>query len=109
MLNKLCLLFLLILTCAACNKSLNTLDGPSTGTVSGLVCSSLPLLSAALESPISRSALVSQGQCMDLNRPEKAEVIRTVMMPADGKYSQFTIKVSGKIQKLWIQTSKIRN
>lgn len=92
----------------ACSDNLNSLDGPSSGTVSGLVCNDLPSLTAVFEFPIIRDTYISEGKCLRLPRRKGVKVVRTVMMPGDGKYSQFETKVSGKTKKLWIKTSSIR-
>lgn len=92
----------------ACSDNLNSLDGPSTGTVSGLVCGDLPSLAAVYEFPIIRDTYISEGKCLRLSRRAGVKVIRTIMMPGDGKYSQFEADVSGNTKKLWIRTRDIR-
>ena len=103
------LLFILMIcfSIAACSRSLDSLEGPARGRVSGLACNKLPTLTAALEMPISQSALIDEGHCFWLAYSEEVEVIRTIMMPGDGKYSQFTITLQGRNTTLWIKTSEI--
>src|SRR5688572_27600287 len=74
---------------AACSKSLDSIDGPETGTVAGLVCDDLAILGAAVEMPAIQGKLVQEGKCLNIRNRVKVEFVRTVMMPGDGKYSQF--------------------
>ena len=106
---KVSLLLCIALTGVSCGRNLNSLDGPSSGTVSGLVCSDLPSLTAVNEFPTIRDTFINDGKCLRLRRQSGVKVIRTVMMPGDGKYSQFEAIVSGNTKKLWIKTSSIRN
>ena len=94
-----------LLLLSSCGGDLNSVAGPSSGKVSGLVCNDLPLLSAARDS-VARRALVQQGSCREIRayQAKQVEVIRTVTLPADGKYSQFILQG----EKLWVQTSRIR-
>ncbi len=101
---------LLLLCCAisACGRSLNSLEGPDQGWVSGLICKQLPTLTAALEMPTSQSALIGAGHCVRLAYGQQVAVLRTIMMPGDGKYSQFTIALDGEEATMWIKTSELR-
>jgi|GEM_PF-6505282 len=107
MTQKIGIILLLCCSIVACGRSLDSLEGPEQGQVSGLMCNKLPTLTAALEMPVSQSALISEGHCIHLPYSVQVNVLRTIMMPGDGKYSQFTIKVQGKDTEMWIQTSKI--
>jgi len=107
MTHRIAIILLLCCGIVSCNRSLDSLDGPRQGRVSGLLCNDLPTLTAALEMPISQPALIDQGHCIRLPYSEEVDVIRTIMMPADGKYSQFTITVQGKKSEMWIKTSEI--
>ena len=101
------ILLLIVLLLVACNdNSLNSLKGPKSGKVSGLLCSKLEILTAAREKPAIQSALVAKGHCMDVRYAKKVKVVRTVMMPADGKYSQILWPKDDK--KYWIRTAEIR-
>ncbi len=99
---------LVLLTCTACDGSLNSLGGPKKGLVSGLVCHDLPLLTAAHD-PLVRRALLAEGKCIRIRSYMKQEVriIRTVMMPGDQKYSQFELADDDRVEKMWIPTSRI--
>lgn len=92
----------------ACGDNLASLNGPTSGTVSGLVCSDLPSLTAAIEFPIVENTFISEGKCLKLSRRKGVKVLRTVMLPGDGKYSQFEIVLGGNTTKLWIRTKSIR-
>jgi hypothetical protein len=107
MTKKLALLLTLCCFAGACSRSLDSLEGPEHGQVSGLMCNKLPTLTAALEMPVSQQALISEGHCVRLAYSEKVDVIRTIMMPGDGKYSQFHITLEGKPNTMWIRTSEI--
>jgi len=102
------LLLIWVLAAAACSKSLDSIEGPATGTVAGLVCNDLGLLTAAVETPAIQGALVQDGKCLNIRNRVKVEFVRTVMMPGDGKYSQFEYGTKQKTQKLWIRTSNVR-
>ena len=92
----------------ACSKSLDSVDGPETGMISGLVCNDLPTLSAVVEMPAIKDTLVKDGKCLSLRSRAKVNFVRTVMMPGDGKYSQFEYKTGDTTRKLWIRTSNVR-
>jgi hypothetical protein len=92
---------------AACSK-LDSIDGPEAGSVAGLVCDDLAVLSAAVEVPAIQSKLVQEGKCLNIRNRVKVEFVRTVMMPGDGKYSQFEYAAKEKTLKLWIKTSNVR-
>jgi hypothetical protein len=98
----------LVLVGVACSKSLNSLEGPETGLVSGFVCKDMPVLSAAVEVPAMQSTFISEGKCVNLRSSVSVKFVRTVMMPGDGKYSQFEYAADGKNLKLWISTAKVR-
>lgn len=102
------LLLLCVFAVAACSKALDSIEGPSTGTVAGLVCNDLGLLTAAVATPAIQGALVQDGKCVNIRNRVKVEFVRTVMMPGDGKYSQFEYSAKQKTQKLWIRTSNVR-
>ena len=102
------LILCIAITGVACSDNLNSLDGPKTGTVSGLVCNDLPTLTAVFEFPAISNAYISEGKCLRLPRRVGVKVLRTIMMPGDGKYSQFETIVSGHTQRLWIKTSDIK-
>ena len=104
---RIALILMLFCSIASCNRSLDSLEGPKQGRVSGLICNKLPTLAAALEMPVSQSALISEGHCTRLAYSEEVKVIRTIMMPGDGKYSQFTISLQGRNITMWIRTSEI--
>ena len=99
------LLFILLMACDGGN-SLNSLNGPKTGKVSGLMCDKIENIAAAREKDIFREALISKGHCMERSSWVKVEVVRTVMMPADGKYSQIIWPKDDK--KYWVRTEEIR-
>ncbi|MES2625648.1 MAG: hypothetical protein V4628_10240 [Pseudomonadota bacterium] len=101
-------ILLFVFVACACSKSLDSVDGPQTGNVSGLVCNDLPTLSAALEVPAVQSTLIKDGKCLNLRSRAKVDFVRTVMMPGDGKYSQFEYEADNKTSKLWIRTSNVR-
>ena len=105
---KFYLLLCIAISGVACSDSLNSMDGPKSGTVSGLVCNDLPTLAAVSEVPAIRNSLISEGKCSNLTRRAGVKVLRTVMMPGDGKYSQFETTVRGNTKKLWARTSYIR-
>lgn len=107
MTHRIALGVLLCCSFVSCNRSLDSLEGPEHGRVSGLVCNKLPTLSAALEMPVSQSALISEGHCTNLPYSMEVDVIRTVMMPGEGKYSQFTIRLQGQELTMWVQTNRI--
>jgi hypothetical protein len=98
---------LCLLAAFACSKSLDSVDGPEVGMVSGLVCNELPVLTAAMEVPGIQNTLVSEGKCRNLRTRAKVDFLRTVMMPGDGKYSQFEYKAEDKTLKLWIRTNNV--
>jgi hypothetical protein len=106
---KLIHLLLCVLAVAACSKSLDSIDGPAAGSVAGLVCDDLASLSAAVEIPAIQGKLVAEGKCLNLRNRAKVEFVRTVMMPGDGKYSQFEYSAKDKTRKLWIRTSNVRS
>ncbi len=87
---------------------MNSIEGPEAGTVAGLVCDDLAILSAAVEMPAIQGSLVQEGKCLNLRGRVKVEFLRTVMMPGDGKYSQFEYSAKEKTLKLWIKTSNVR-
>jgi len=91
-----------------CSKSLDSVDGPEVGMVFGLVCNDLAVLTAAVEVPAIQNTLVKDGKCLNLRTRAKVSFLRTVMMPGDGKYSQFEYTAEGKALKLWIRTSNVR-
>ncbi len=93
---------------AGCGGSLDSLDGPESGLVYGLVCTEVASLSAATEMPASQAALVSEGDCTILRTPVTVKITKTVMMPGTGKFSQFEYPVQGKTRRVWISTAKIR-
>jgi hypothetical protein len=93
--------------CVSCGQSMDSMGGPETGTVTGLVCSDLPVLKAVLEVPETERILVKDGKCLRINGNAKVAFIRTVMMPGDGKYSQFEYQQGDKTYKLWISTDKV--
>lgn len=100
-------LFLIVLLLIACNdNSLNSLKGPKSGKVSGLLCNKLEILTAAREQPSVQGALIAKGHCMKVRSAKKVKVVRTVMMPADGKYSQILWPEDDK--KYWVRTAEIR-
>lgn len=102
-----CLLLLMVLVLTACSdNSLNSLKGPKSGKVSGLMCTKLEILTAAREQPSVQGALISKGHCLNERYAKKVKVIRTVMMPADGKYSQILWPKDDK--KYWVRTEEIR-
>lgn len=107
MTHRITLVLILCCSILSCNRSLDSLEGPEHGRVSGLLCNDLPTLTAALEMPASQPALIDQGHCIRLPYSEEVDIIRTIMMPADGKYSQFTITVQGKKSQMWVKTSEI--
>src|SRR5688572_19665633 len=92
----------------ACGGSLDSIDGPEAGSVAGLVCDDLAILSAAVEMPAIQGKLVQEGKCLNIRNRVKVEFVRTVMMPGDGKYSQFEYSSKEKTLKLWIKTSNVR-
>lgn len=98
---------LLATTLMACGGSLDTQDGPTTGTVSGVVCQDVSTLGAVAMVPETRSAFIREGKCVNL-RAAKVNFVRTVTMPGDGKYSQFEYEDKGKTRKLWIRTALVR-
>ena len=89
-------------------SSLNSLDGPESGLVYGLVCTEVASLNAAAEVPASQAALVSDGECTILRTPVTVKFVKTVMLPGTGKFSQFEYPVQGKNRRVWISTAKIR-
>lgn len=91
-----------------CGGSLDTLDGPLSGSVAGLVCIDVSTLEAAAEVPAVADSLVAAGKCLQLRSPAKVDFLRTVMMPGDGKYSQFEYHQGSKTVKLWISTAKVK-
>ena len=102
-------LILLVSSMAGCGGDLNSLAAPEEGMVSGLVCSDLPLLLAATD-PTVKQALIQDGKCVKIRSymAQKVKFVRTVMMPGDGKYSQFELEVKNKIQKMWIPTIRVQ-
>ncbi len=110
MLYKHSLSSMLIVVILGCDGSLNSLEGPEEGMVSGLVCNDLPLLLAAVDPTVKR-ALIQDGKCLDIRSymAKKVRFVRTVMMPGDGRYSQFELEVKRKVQKMWIQTARIKD
>ncbi|MFP6805883.1 MAG: hypothetical protein VB957_01610 [Pseudomonadales bacterium] len=107
--TKIIALLLSLTGLSACGGSLNSLADPERGMVSGLVCNDLPLLLAATEPAIER-ALIQEGKCIKIRNymPREVEFVRTVMMPGDGKYSQFELETEHKTQKMWIQTVRAK-
>jgi hypothetical protein len=95
--------------CVSCGQSMDSMGGPETGTVTGLVCSDLPVLKAVLEVPETAGVLIKDGKCLRINGNAKVAFIRTVMMPGDGKYSQFEYQQDKKTYKLWISTDDVRS
>ncbi len=102
------LLLIWLFAAVACSKSLDSIDGPAAGSVAGLVCDDLAILSAAVEMPAIQGRLVQEGKCLNIRNRVKVEFVRTVMMPGDGKYSQFEYSAKEKTLKLWIKTSNVR-
>lgn len=98
----------MLATVAGCGGSLNSMDGPESGMVYGLVCTEVASLTAATEIPASQAALVSDGECTILRTPVNVKIVKTVMMPGNGKFSQFEYPVQGKARRVWISTAKIR-
>lgn len=98
-----CLLGLL----AGCSDSLHTLDGPKSGKASGVLCDELEVLTAATDSTV-LEMMTASGRCFKFTNSKQVKVIRTVMMPGDGKYSQVSYSDKGKDRKLWIKTSSIK-
>lgn len=100
-------LSLIVLLLASCDtNSLNSLQGPKSGKVSGLLCEKLEILTAARETPVIRNQLIAKGHCIDARNAMKVKVIRTVMMPADGKYSQILWPKDEK--KYWVRTEEMK-
>ncbi len=100
------LLLTVLLLTSCSDNSLNSLKGPKSGKVSGLLCNKLEILTAAREKTVIRDALIAKGHCINERYAKKVKVIRTVMMPADGKYSQILWPKDGK--KYWVRTAEIR-
>ncbi|MBQ76196.1 MAG: hypothetical protein CMQ20_14415 [Gammaproteobacteria bacterium] len=100
---------LIVIACTACGGSLDSLEGPKSGKVSGLVCNDLQLLLAAAE-PAVQYALIEQGKCIKIRSyaAKQVDIVRTVMMPGDQKYSQFELKEGAGQQKMWIPTARIK-
>ena len=90
----------------SCSNSLDTLDGPKSGKASGLLCDQLEVLAAAADSSV-LEMMTASGRCLKFTNPKQVTVVRTVMMPGDGKYSQVRSD-QGKDRKLWIKTSSIK-
>lgn len=105
---RFCYCLIMLLCISACGDSLNSQKGPKSGLVTGVVCIDLPTLAAAMEMPAVQGTLVSEGKCLKLDRSEQVKVLRTVMMPGDGKYSQFELASKGSMKKMWISTAKLR-
>lgn len=82
--KKRCLVLYIAISGVACSDQLNSLDGPKSGTVSGLVCNELPTLTAVVEVPAIRGTFISEGKCLNLSRRVGVKVLRTVMVPGDG-------------------------
>lgn len=97
-----------LLWLAGCGGSLDTMDGPTTGTVTGLVCNDVATLGAATLVPATAGSLVADGKCLQIRSPARVDFLRTVMMPGDGKYSQFEYHQGNKTLKLWISTAKVK-
>jgi hypothetical protein len=91
----------------ACGGSLDTQDGPTSGTVSGVVCQDVSTLSAVATVPESQAAFIREGKCVNL-RGARVNFVRTVTMPGEGKYSQFEYADKGTSRKLWIKTALVR-
>jgi len=99
--------FTLLFLLPACGDSnLDTLDGPKSGKVSGLVCYDLQILLAAREQDVVRTAMVENGKCKNVRYAKQVKVERTVMMPTDGKYSQI-LWLQGD-EKYWVRTDRIK-
>ncbi|MDH5435346.1 MAG: hypothetical protein OEX83_01185 [Gammaproteobacteria bacterium] len=104
--KQLALLPLVLLLTSCDSNSLNSLQGPKSGKVSGLLCSKLEILTAARENPVIRNQLVSKGHCIDARNAMKVKVVRTVMMPSDGKYSQILWPKDDR--KYWVRTEEMK-
>ena len=98
---------ILVMSCAACSKSLNSVEGPQAGKVYGMACVDLASLAAATEMPAIQSQLVKEGKCFSIGSSLQVHVLKTVMMPGDGKYSQFEYPDGGRHHTLWIATDKV--
>ncbi|MBQ61650.1 MAG: hypothetical protein CMQ19_06190 [Gammaproteobacteria bacterium] len=100
---------LVLAICAGCGGSLDSLDGPKLGRVSGLVCNDLQLLLAAAE-PAVKAALIQEGKCIKIQSyaAKQVDVVRTVMMPGDQTYSQFELKDGRGQPKMWIPAVRIK-
>jgi len=98
----------MLLCISACGDSLNSQKGPQSGLVTGVVCIDLPTLAAAIQMPAVQGTLVSEGKCLRLERSEQVKILRTVMMPGDGKYSQFELASKGSTKKMWISSARLR-
>ncbi|MFQ5470815.1 MAG: hypothetical protein ACE5EH_10990 [Gammaproteobacteria bacterium] len=94
---------------AGCGHSLDSLDGPDSGKVSGIICESLELLAASKDASVHK-VLIDQGGCVKINSSDEqtVKVIKTTMLPGDQKYSQIEYKGEESDRKMWIATSKIK-
>ena len=103
---KLLSLSLVFLLSACDDNNLNSLKGPESGRVSGLMCNDLEILLTARENDIVRNVMLENGKCINTRYAKKVKVERTVMMPTDGKYSQILWpKNDGKY---WVRTDDIK-
>jgi len=96
----------LVLIVSACDSNLNTLDGPKSGKVSGLMCTDLETMLAAREHDVVRTAMLDKGKCRDERNAMQVTVESTVMMPTDGKYSKIIWPKDGKAY--WVRTEAIK-
>jgi len=103
---KLLGLSLVVLLSACDDNNLDSLKGPKSGKVSGLMCNDLEILLAARETEIVRSAMLENGKCKNVRYAKQVQVSRTVMMPTDGKYSQILWPKGD--EKYWIRTDRIK-
>ena len=103
---KLLILSLVFLLPACDGKNLNSLEGPKSGKVSGLLCNDLQVLLTAREQEVVRNVMLEHGKCIDVKYAKKVKVARTIMMPTDGKYSQ--VLWPKKDEKYWVRTDEIK-
>jgi len=103
---KLLSLSLVVLLSACEENNLDTLKGPKSGKVSGLMCNDLDILLAARDTEIVRNAMLENGKCKSVRYAKEVQVSRTIMMPTDGKYSQIQWPTDNK--KYWVRTDKIK-
>ena len=90
------------------SNSLDSLEGPSSGKVSGLLCDDLEILTAAQDSTVLQM-MIGSGKCVKIpsTKAKQVQVIRTVMMPGNGKYSQVEVNNESGTKKMWIKTASI--